>query len=377
MSSFVLNQDGLPVAFVIGNDRAVWYQTADKTGSWGQWISLKGQWKRFTVAANQDGRLTVFAIGMDEAVWRCSQDKPNGTFGGWGSLKGQWKQLAVAPNQDGRLTVFAIGMDEAVWRCSQDKPNGTFGGWSSLKGQWKQLAVAPNQDGRLTVFAIGMDEAVWRCSQDKPNGVIGGWSSLKGQWKQLVVNRQPNGTLQVIALGFDYETYRITQQSPNGSWGGWQKLYVGQKPGSGIAAEIRLSPTEDDSLVMFLTNEQSPVKTTKPVKSKGDLKRECTTEVLDAFINLASGSALAAAPGVASKVVAMAQITRGVMQTSSAAAKCNEAYSDEPPSNGSGDGDSSDGSSNESPDKKSVRGVEEPRYFDIVPNPSGDRVMVA
>jgi hypothetical protein len=81
MSSFVLNQDGRPAAFVIGNDRAVWYQMADKTGTWGQWISLKGEWKQFTVASNQDGRLTVFAIGMDEAVWRCSQDKPNGAIG--------------------------------------------------------------------------------------------------------------------------------------------------------------------------------------------------------------------------------------------------------------------------------------------------------
>jgi Tectonin domain len=329
MSSFVVNQDGRPAIFAIGNDKAIWYQTTDTTGTWGQWISLGGQWKQLAVAANQDGRFTVFAIGMDDAVWRCSQGQPNGSIDS---------------------------------------------GWASLQGQWKQLAVAANQDGRLTVFAIGMDHTVWHCWQTRPNGSIdSGWASLTGQSKQIGASRQPNGTLQVVGLGLDDESYRISQVKPGGPWGSWQKLFMGVLSGDALSlagsVEFRLDSSLDglQSPIMSLANQEPPqLSSVTRTKTTKELSGECALEFAKATLAFAK-SYDSSRKGNIVETLAAIEVTAHLL--TSAANKCAEAVQQ------GIDDISSDGS--DSPDKGGVRGVEKGRYWDYVPGPSDGKIQVA
>jgi tellurite resistance-related uncharacterized protein len=328
MSSLVVNQDGRPEFFVIGNDKAVWHQWTDSTGTWGPWTSMGGQWKQLDVIANQDGRLEVFTIGMDDAVWHRWQTTPNGSFSGWSTMKGQWKRLTVAANQDGRLEVFTIGMDDAVWHCWQTTPNGSFSGWSTLKGKWKQLGAS----------------------------------------------RQPNGAVQVIGLGFDDESYRISQVVAGGSWGSWQKVFMGALPADFLSLtdsiELRLTSSSDSSetsLIMSLANREPPQPDeVTQKKTTMELSGECALEFAKATLGFAKAYDSSKRGNIVETLAAI-EVTANLM--TSAANKCAEAVQQ------GIDDTSSDGS--DSPDKDGVRGLEGGRHWDYVPGPSDGKIQVA
>ncbi|NMF61017.1 hypothetical protein [Pseudanabaena yagii] len=259
--------------------------------------------------------------------------------------------------------MFAIGSDDAAYHIWQTTPGGGWSSWASLGGTCKQISVVANQDGRLEVFAIGSDDAAYHIWQTTPGGGWSSWTSLGGKIKRIGASRQPNGTLQVIALGIDDESYRIAQNTPSGGWDNWQRVFMDNRSSSSLSALSGLSFVVGSSISsnLFMAVADTMPSSPSSKKTTKELAEECVYEIAKAT---AATSAATAAAGSGLTPVAIAAIVLAGAAITSASQKCSEAIDQgfEP--------DSSDGS-----DKSTLRGIDEPHYYDYEPSHSG--VMVA
>jgi len=78
--------------------------------------------KKPAVAQNEDGRLEVFVIGTDKALYYNIQSTIGSflSYSGFVSLFGTViSDPVVAQNSDKRLEVFVIGADNSLWHIFQ------------------------------------------------------------------------------------------------------------------------------------------------------------------------------------------------------------------------------------------------------------------
>jgi hypothetical protein len=218
---------------VLGSDSALWVngQTAANSTSWSGWQRLgdPGVTLQQIEVKNDAGGLPVaFAVGSDHAVYYQWENGP-GSWSGWYGLGGYIESITLGRDFAGRLQVFALGTDQALYVDGQSGPNSIgFNGWQYMGGyQLQQLAVTNDAAGRLTVFALGGDHAVYYKQEDLNGNWSSNWSTLYGNVQSIAAGHDSAGRMEVVAVGFDDQVYAIRQTAANGSWGNWSAGFGG------------------------------------------------------------------------------------------------------------------------------------------------------
>jgi parallel beta-helix repeat protein len=218
---------------VLGSDNALWVngQTAANSTSWSGWQRLGDpgvSLQQIEVKDDAGGLPVAFAVGSDRAVYYQWENSP-GVWSGWYGLGGYIQSITLGRDFAGRLQVFALGTDQALYVDGQSGPNSIgFNGWQYLGGyQLQQLTVTNDAAGRLTVFALGGDHAVYYKQEDLNGNWPSTWSTLYGNVQSIVAGHDAAGRMEVVAVGFDGQIYAIRQTAANGGWGNWSAGFGG------------------------------------------------------------------------------------------------------------------------------------------------------
>jgi hypothetical protein len=184
---------GATTVFGRGTDGAIWYRTADVSGSWTGWTAIPGMVATSGPSAvlrawNGGVVVDVVVRGPDNGAywWGAELDpltgRPDLAHAGWGLLRGGFTSaLTVASLGGDSLVVVGRGGDGAIWQRTLDL-NWGWSDWFSLGGAaFSVPAVEAVTDGSTWWFEVSVVGTDWRVWQRATNAdpqqphALGAW----------------------------------------------------------------------------------------------------------------------------------------------------------------------------------------------------------